>query len=103
MPSRLVSLKTYSLCRRIRRLTGRSSRRDKGVSFMSSTVRTLAVLKKEGYTAQVVEYYNQFARRRIDLFGIIDIVALRPDETLGIQTTSGAIRRSARPCGIASL
>ena len=40
-------------------------------------------------TAQVVERYNQFARRRIDLFGFIDIVCLSDVSIIGVQTTSG--------------
>lgn len=55
---------------------------------MSPTQRTLARLRSEGWTAQVVEHWNAFARRRIDLFGVIDIVAVKPNVTLGIQTTS---------------
>lgn len=57
----------------------------------SPTARTLALLRCEGYTAQVVERWNPHARIRQDLFGVIDVVAIRADETgvLGIQATSG--------------
>ena len=37
---------------------------------------------------QVVEHYNSFSRRRVDLFGFIDILCLKDDKLLGIQTTS---------------
>lgn len=39
-------------------------------------------------TCEVVERWNAFARIRQDLFGIIDIVALDEQQTLGVQTTS---------------
>lgn len=63
----------------------------------SPTVRSLNLLKKEGYIAQVVEKYNAFAHVRIDLFGFIDVVAIHKDQTgvLGVQTTS-ASNMSAR-------
>ncbi len=35
-----------------------------------------------------VEYWNHFARRRIDLFGIIDEVAVNGDDTLAVQSTT---------------
>jgi hypothetical protein len=56
----------------------------------SPTQRSLAVLRKEGYTCQIVEHWNPFAHIRQDLFGFIDIVAIKKGESgvLGIQTTS---------------
>ena len=57
---------------------------------MSPTQRTLAYLRKDGWTCQVVERFCHFSQRRIDLFGVIDLVAVRPGETLGVQATSGA-------------
>lgn len=62
---------------------------------MSPTARTLEHLRREGWTCQVVEYWNAFARRRIDLFGCIDIIAVRGDRTIGIQCTT-ATHRSHR-------
>ena len=58
----------------------------------SPTTLSLKLLREEGYTAQVVERWNMFAKRRIDLFGFIDIVAVHPKKTgiLGVQTTSRA-------------
>lgn len=55
------------------------------------TQRSLAILKKEcdGHV-QVVEKWIAFAKKRIDLFGIIDIVALRGFRILGVQATSGS-------------
>lgn len=57
---------------------------------MTPTQRTLALLRQEGWICQVVEKWNAHARKRVDLFGIIDIVALKPGIILGVQTTSGA-------------
>ena len=56
----------------------------------SPTQRSLKYLRDEGYTAEVVEHWNPHARIRQDLFGIIDIVAVKPGETLAVQTTSSA-------------
>jgi hypothetical protein len=53
------------------------------------TQRTLAWLRKAGYTAAVVEKWNPAVRIRQDLFGFIDIVAVR-DLTVGVQATSGS-------------
>lgn len=57
---------------------------------MTPTQRTLALLRKHGWTVQVVERWCAFSRRRIDLFGIIDILAINANCTIGIQTTSGS-------------
>ena len=56
----------------------------------SPTAISLALLRKEGYTAQVVEYWNVFGRVRVDLFHIIDILAIKAGVfgVLGIQATS---------------
>jgi hypothetical protein len=56
---------------------------------MSPTQRTLKQLRDLGYTAAVTERWNQYAKVRIDLFGVIDIVALFPGVgILGVQATS---------------
>jgi hypothetical protein len=56
----------------------------------SPTERSLAKIRKDGYTAAVTEHWNAFARIRQDLFGFIDIVAIKDTEpgVIGIQTTS---------------
>jgi hypothetical protein len=56
----------------------------------SPTQLSLKKLREEGYTVQVVEYWNSFARIRIDLFGFIDILALKGKEVLAVQTTSAS-------------
>ena len=56
---------------------------------MSPTQRTLAWLRERHYTAAVVEHWNPHARRRVDLFGCLDILALDGEVgVLGIQVTT---------------
>lgn len=55
---------------------------------MSPTARTLKHLRERGSIVQVVERWNAHARRRVDLFGIIDIIALHDGAIVGIQATS---------------
>jgi hypothetical protein len=55
---------------------------------MSPTQLTLRHLREQGYTAEVVERWNPHARIRQDLFGVVDVLALRGEETLAVQTTS---------------
>lgn len=67
----------------------------------SPTARTLQELRECGYTAQVVERYNAFARVRQDLFGCIDIVAMPPanyrlDLIIGIQCCAGSSHAAHR-------
>lgn len=58
---------------------------------MTPTARTLAKLRADGWTAQVVEKWNPHSRTRLDLFGIIDVLACHPDAgILGVQATSGS-------------
>lgn len=54
---------------------------------MSPTARSLQELKRRGCTAAVVEKWVPGVRRRVDLFGCLDIVALEPGRqgVLGIQ------------------
>lgn len=54
------------------------------------TSRSLAALRERGYTAQVVERWNPHARIRHDLFGFIDLLAIKDGETLAVQTTSAS-------------
>lgn len=56
---------------------------------MTPTQRSLKHLRELGYQAQVVEQWNAYAKVRIDLWGCIDILAIRPGEpVLGVQCTS---------------
>lgn len=59
---------------------------------MTPTSRSLDLLRKEGWTAQVVEQTIRgkgvvFKR---DLFSCIDIICLRDGVTMGVQTTSAS-------------
>lgn len=57
---------------------------------MTPTQRSLEKLRAEGYICQVVESFNSFTKQRKDLFGVIDILAIRENEILGVQTTSAS-------------
>ncbi len=55
---------------------------------MTPTQRTLKKLRDDGWIAEVVERWVPGANIRKDLFGWIDIMALRDGQTLAVQFTS---------------
>jgi hypothetical protein len=57
---------------------------------MSPTARTLAHLREDGWTVARAEHWNAYARRRVDLFGFADVVAVKRGEVgvLAVQATS---------------
>lgn len=55
---------------------------------MTPTQRSLKLLREQGYKPWIVEHWNSFAKIRQDLFGFVDILAVKDKETLGVQTTS---------------
>ena len=55
---------------------------------MSPTQRSLKYLRELGYQVWIVEHWNHYARKRQDLFGCIDLLAIGNGETLAVQTTS---------------
>lgn len=59
---------------------------------MTPTARTLKWFRDQGWIACVVERWLPQARKRIDLFGWCDVVALQPHtgELVGVQVTSAA-------------
>lgn len=57
---------------------------------MTPTARSLQHFRKHGLTAQVVERFNTFSKKRVDLFGFIDLVVLSPLGICGVQVTSGS-------------
>lgn len=58
---------------------------------MTPTALTLRDLRANGWEAAVVERWNPYARIRQDLFGIIDIIAVKPGcGVMGVQATSDA-------------
>lgn len=59
---------------------------------MSPTQLTLRNLRERGYLAAVVERWNPHAKIRQDLFGIIDVIGVGPEGTIGVQATSQSNR-----------
>ena len=57
---------------------------------MSPMQLTLKWLRENGYQAQKTEHWNHFAKRRQDLFGFIDVLAVNDHHLLAIQTSDGA-------------
>ena len=58
--------------------------------------RSVAFLRKAGWTAEVVEWWNAHSRTRHDLFGIADVLAFDECFVLAVQATAGghaALRR----------
>lgn len=62
----------------------------------SPTQRSIEYLRAKGFLVAVVEKYNHHAKVTQDLFGVIDILAIRKNETLAIQTTSASNLASRR-------
>lgn len=56
----------------------------------SLTVLSKRELEKEGYVVERVEHFNFFTKRRVDLLGVGDLLALKKGETLLVQVTSRA-------------
>lgn len=63
---------------------------------MTPTQRTLQQLRREGWQAAVVEKWIPQAKRRLDLFGIGDVLAIRDGETLLVQATSASNHAARR-------
>lgn len=61
------------------------------------TQRTLAHAREIGFQVQVVERWCAYSRKRIDLFGVIDIVACRDGVgVIGIQACAGGSHAARR-------
>lgn len=56
----------------------------------SPTQRSKKYLQDLGYAVVIVERWNPFAKIRQDMFGFIDLLAIKTGETLAVQTTSGS-------------
>lgn len=55
------------------------------------TAEVIKRLVNDGFRVDKVEHWNQFARKRKDLFNFIDLIAMKPNHPLiGIQVTSRA-------------
>lgn len=55
----------------------------------SPTQRSLKYLRDQGYTVAIVEWFNYWTKRRHDLFQFADLMAIRENEVLLVQVTSG--------------
>ena len=52
---------------------------------------TLKLLRDRGYSAEVVERWIVRCKKRIDLWNVVDIIAMREDKGIvGVQSTSAA-------------
>ena len=51
----------------------------------SPTQRSLKKLRGEGYLVAITEHWNPFSHIRQDLYGFIDLLAIKKDEICGIQ------------------
>lgn len=71
----------------------------------SPTQRTLAWLRGQGYTAQVVERWCAYSRRRIDVLGFGDILAVGNGQIVLVQACAGASHaaRKAKALAIPAL
>lgn len=57
---------------------------------MSPTQRSLAHLRERYPLVQVVERWIPQARKRVDLYGIVDILCVSETEIVGVQATSAS-------------
>jgi len=57
----------------------------------SPTQRSMRHLLGQGYLVAIVEHWNAHAGIRRDLFGWIDLLAIRDGETLAVQVTASAV------------
>ena len=62
---------------------------------MSPTQLSLKLLRARGYRAEVVERWNGHAKIRQDLFGVVDILAVKAGEPIkAVQTTTATNLRA---------
>lgn len=64
--------------------------RPSGIMATSPTQLSLKIMRGQGYTCAITEHWNAFDRKRHDLFGFIDLLCIRKNEVVGIQTTSAS-------------
>ena len=50
--------------------------------------RSKALLVERGYQVATVEHFNAFTKRKHDLFGCIDLLAIGHGHTIAVQVTS---------------
>jgi hypothetical protein len=66
------------------------------MSGISPTQRTLKALREKEYRVGVVERFVGPLNIRVDLFHIIDLIAIRPGEIVGIQSCGQAFSEHHR-------
>ena len=57
----------------------------------SPTQRSLEYLREQGMKPWICEYWNSFSRKRVDLFGCIDLLCIGNGQTWAVQTTSTGV------------
>jgi len=57
---------------------------------VSATQKSLKKLRDEGYLCDIVEKTIPYCFIKKDLFGFIDLLAIKDGEVLGVQTTTGS-------------
>lgn len=55
----------------------------------SPTQRTLKHMRDAGYLCAIVERWNMHAKIRQDLYGFIDVLCVKGEDIVGVQSTSG--------------
>ncbi len=58
------------------------------MSASGLTPRTMKMLRDLGYEVQKVEHYHFYSKMTTDLFGVIDLIAMKPGILIGVQSTS---------------
>ena len=61
---------------------------ENNLAKITPTQLSLKKLRDEGYTVWITEHWNSFSRTRQDMYGYCDIIAVRKNETLAVQTTT---------------
>lgn len=56
----------------------------------SPTQRSLKHMREAGYLCAVVEKWNPHAMIRQDLYGFIDVLCVKGEDIVGVQSTSGS-------------
>jgi hypothetical protein len=57
---------------------------------MTPMQRSLAMLRKDGWHCEIVERWNPHAKVKQDLWGFVDILAIKSGLLMAVQTTTGA-------------
>ena len=55
---------------------------------LNASALSMDKLRREGWTVERVEHHDRHSLVTHDLFGFVDLLALRPDQTLAVQVTT---------------